>query len=261
MGENQSFSVRDRFIYGDYSFASPYKDGKNELRTSRLDRKRIWDSFSRIHKLSVVRGRKPMHSELELALIAEAILATEVDGPILEFGCYQGLSTTKLSLVAKITGKKLYVFDSFLGLPEPEDYEKYERYSTVGFHKWNKGEYKSSLPQVRKHVTEYGCVDMCEFIPGFFSDTLKGFNVRPSLIFEDADLISSVEVVLQACYPNMPKGSIFYTHEANLLNFMTHFFITSGFWKANFGECPPYLVGGYTGLADHAPSLAYFVKK
>lgn len=41
-------------------------------------------------------------------------------GVLVECGCFKGASTANLSIVAKLVGRKLHVFDSFEGLPEPD---------------------------------------------------------------------------------------------------------------------------------------------
>ena len=49
--------------------------------------------------------------------MADYLLTRSVDGPMVECGCFHGGSSAKLSLVARILDKPLYVCDSFQGLP------------------------------------------------------------------------------------------------------------------------------------------------
>src|SRR5258708_2453695 len=64
------------------------------------------------------------HFESELDAVTDAILGRrDTPGDIAEFGCFKGASTAKLSLAAAAVGKRLLVFDSFEGLPEPEPWD------------------------------------------------------------------------------------------------------------------------------------------
>ena len=49
----------------------------------------------------------------------------EVEGVVVECGCYLGGSTANLSLVCEIVGRELMVYDSFEGLPDPDPRDKY----------------------------------------------------------------------------------------------------------------------------------------
>src|SRR5262245_59249276 len=50
-----------------------------------------------------------LHARGELLFIAEKLLELDISGPIIECGCFKGASAAKLSLVAKLTGRALYV--------------------------------------------------------------------------------------------------------------------------------------------------------
>ncbi len=255
------YRFRKKFIEGTYANAMPFKTTENELRSTVDQRRRIWQTHSRIHERFAREGLEIVHSKLELALVAESILSSDVDGPVVEFGCYHGLSTAKLSLAAKEAGRRLIVFDSFEGLPEPRADEIDERNASTGSFRWRRHQYRDSLDAVKARVELEGCLEACEFVRGYYDRTLADFNLRPSVVFEDVDLISSMEDVLRACYPRMPSGAVFYSHEAAFPKFVDRFFIDDGFWRQTFQERPPYLVGGLSGLCDGAGALAYFVKK
>ena len=62
-----------------------------------------------------------------LVLVNEILgLPRSLRGDVVECGCYCGASTANLSLACALTGRKLIVCDSFEGLPNPKDEEKYE---------------------------------------------------------------------------------------------------------------------------------------
>src|SRR6266567_2092263 len=57
------------------------------------------------------------HTELELLHMANYLLRSTIEGDLVECGCYLGGSSAKLSLVAAALGRRLWVCDSFQGLP------------------------------------------------------------------------------------------------------------------------------------------------
>jgi hypothetical protein len=60
------------------------------------------------------------HYVSELTLVAAAVIERRGQpGHVVELGAYKGSSTAKLSLACRLAGKRLWVFDSFEGLPEP----------------------------------------------------------------------------------------------------------------------------------------------
>ena len=54
-------------------------------------------------------------------ILAELLISSKGIGDVVECGCYAGGSTAKLSIVAKALGKRVFVFDSFEGLPPVDD--------------------------------------------------------------------------------------------------------------------------------------------
>ena len=64
---------------------------------------------------------------------------------MVEAGCWQGGSTAKFSIICRIMGFPLYVYDSFQGV-EPTDQEGWDF----------SGEYAASLPTVEANLRRYG---------------------------------------------------------------------------------------------------------
>src|SRR5437867_12051249 len=65
----------------------------------------------------------------------------EVEGDIVECGTWKGGSAANLSLVCRITGRRLRIYDSFEGLPESLPGDRQGGYL--------KGEYRGTLEEVR----------------------------------------------------------------------------------------------------------------
>src|SRR5690606_36615214 len=69
------------------------------------------------------RSVKKASSASDGLFLAEAFLALDGEVDAVECGCFEGASTAKLSILAALTGRRLFVFDSFEGLPETDDRE------------------------------------------------------------------------------------------------------------------------------------------
>ena len=196
------------------------------------------------------------HSPYELLFIADAILKLDLAGPIVECGAYKGASSAKLSLVAKATGRKLYVCDSFQGLPQGE--EKHQRTDGTT-RKFVTGEYASSLDEVRNNIRRWGSLDPCHFVPGYFCDSLPALHVEPAAVFMDVDYVRSARECLKYLWPRLKAGGLFFTHEAAFLSFIQG--ITEGcWWHEHLGCCPPPIFGAGYGVDPLAPYVAYFCK-
>jgi hypothetical protein len=201
------------------------------------------------------------HSPYQFVLMAEFLLNLQVAGPLVECGCFKGGSTAKLSLLAKRTGRRLVVCDSFEGLPPPES-ERERLLTAHGDHpnyELAAGEFRGALDEVKENVRRYGCLDVCEFVPGFFQQSLPDLDIRPAFVFIDVDYASSARECLKHLWPRLEPEGLWFTHEATFPQYLSDI-LDAEFWQLNFGECPPVLMGGGSGLALNAASIAYFRK-
>ena len=67
------------------------------------------------------------------------------------------------------------------------------------------------------------------------------------LVFEDADLVSSVKTVLKFAWPRLRSEGLFFCHEARDLE-VVQLFYDDGFWKETMDTKAPGLVGAGFGL-------------
>jgi O-methyltransferase len=223
-------------------------NGDQALRTSLIKR------FN-----SIAQRVRCEHTLSEMLVMADYILRAP-DGPLVECGCYQGGSSAKLSLVAHETGRKLYICDSFAGLP-PMDAK--EEYSTIsgGRQRFGAGQYAVSISTVKQNIqSSGGSLSDCEFVPGFYCDSLHDLHIEPVFIFSDADLISSTRDVLKNLWPRLKVGGRFYTHEANFLELL-YGIMDPEFWMREIGTYPPLMFGAGYGCGFFAGSIAYCEKK
>jgi hypothetical protein len=201
------------------------------------------------------------HSPFQFVLIAEMVLGLPVAGPLVECGCYKGGGSAKLSLLARATGRRLYVCDSFEGLPEPRDRGEalLEGHGDTFNVEFRAGQYRGELEEVEANVRRYGAIDVCEFRPGYFDRSLQALDVRPALVFIDVDLVSSARDCLLHLWPRLVPGGYWLTHEASFPRYIEGL-QDARWWQEHLGEAPPPILGAGCGLSPLATSLAYFRK-
>jgi O-methyltransferase len=222
---------------------------------ARAERRHILGRFAAIHAHVAC-----AHSPLQFAIIAEHLLGLDVQGDIVQCGSYKGGSTAKLSILAKLTNRKLYVCDSFAGLPRSEDGDRvYVSLGDQADYVFAQGEYAGSLAEVRANVSRFGEIDVCTFVPGWFADTLPTLEVRPAFVFTDVDYVSSARNCLRWLWPRLAPAGLWFTHEAMFLTYIEGI-MDPDWWMETLHTPPPVLVGGGAGLSAAAPSLAYFRK-
>jgi hypothetical protein len=172
----------------------------------------------------------------------------DLPGDLVECGCFKGGSAVNLSRLAKKTGRRLHLFDSFEGLPAPQEGDKEHLVlSELQFHTYEGGAYAGSLEEVKENVRKYGALDVCEFHKGFFSETLPGFDAQLVFAYVDADLTSSVRDCLKYLWPLLQDGSYLFTDEAHHTE-IAGLYYDPAWWEKEQHSTPPGLVGGGNGL-------------
>lgn len=153
------------------------------------------------------------HYDEEMNLILNDILNLKVDGCIVECGAFQGGSTAKLSYAVHEAGRQMYIFDSFKGLPATESFKHLFTGNALLF---RKGDYFAELDGVKAAVTKWGKIEVCNFVKGWFRDTLPEFHEPIALIFLDIDLVSSTRTCLTYLLPLLVPGGILYSHDGHI---------------------------------------------
>ncbi|MDO8524139.1 MAG: TylF/MycF/NovP-related O-methyltransferase [bacterium] len=177
------------------------------------------------------------------------------EGRVAECGCYKGGSTCSLSLACSLTGRKLIIFDSFCGLPDPAPDDKVHHCPHINKTPvYAKGDYSGSLEEVKNNIKKYGCIDVCEFVEGYYEQTMPGFaaNFKGKFvfIFLDVDLRNSLEDCIRFLWPFLQNGCMLFTHEAPHLE-MSALFFDQAWWRNNFQSNIPGLIGAGSGTAFH----------
>ena len=180
---------------------------------------------------------KHTNGEMERILAVTLRIDPSTDGCIVEAGCYKGGSTAKLSVAAKLLGRKLVAFDSFAGLPENK--EKHGTSIFGGRINFRKGAYRGRLEEVKTNVQRLGALDTCEFVPGWFEDTMPQFRQPIAAAFTDVDLASSTRTCLRYLYPLLMPGGSMFSHDGDV-PLCIEVFRDDQFWRSVVGyERPP----------------------
>lgn len=131
------------------------------------------------------------------------VLDKKVKGDIVEFGCYIG--TTSLFLQRMITDdeRKLYVYDSFQGLPDKSTHDQ----SPVG-QQFATGKLAATKQELIRNFKKAG-LPLPHITKGWFSDVST--DDIPSVIafaFLDGDYYDSVLYPLKLIWPHLSSGAV-----------------------------------------------------
>jgi len=184
-----------------------------------------------------------------LAMAAKIMsVPPRVRGCVVECGCYKGGSTANLSLVCRLCGRDLEVFDSFEGLPEPGEKDlAHTLLFLKEVHTYRKHAFAARLDEVKANIARYGSPESCRFHKGFFEDTLKDFKEPVVFAFIDVDLRQSLEDCLKHLWPCLEDDCYLFCHEAQHTEIVELFFDRQ-WWERELGTSVPGFVGSGHGL-------------
>jgi O-methyltransferase len=202
---------------------------------------------------------------LEHLRIASEILKIPASkkGDIIECGCFKGSSSTNLSIICDIVGRKLIICDSFEGLPDLDDSDKvhYIIYNQQ-VREYEKGHFTGGIEEVKNNISKYGKISVCKFVKGYYKDTLKHLDGSYILAFIDVDLYKSLEECLEYLWPRLTNGAYLFSHEAQDIPYISLFFDTR-WWEKKLNCACPGFVGAGVGLPlgiGEGSNLGYAVK-
>lgn len=185
-------------------------------------------------------------------------LNPEIKGVVAEFGSYNGASTANLSLACKLVERKLLVCDSFEGLPDDELVLHTGMHSeTFGY--YTKGMFCGTLEKVRENVQNFGDLQSCDFLKGYYSESLKNLIDPIALAFMDVDLVSSTRDCLKYVWPLLVEDGEIITDDAIDLDVVKVFF-DDEWWSLNLKTASPGFVGSGSGLPPCYSTLGYTKK-
>jgi O-methyltransferase len=187
---------------------------------------------------------------LEHLMMATQILSVpaSVEGCVVECGSFKGGSAANLSLVCDLCHRKLEIFDSFAGLPEPVSGDReHVLVDLQEIHSYAQGAFSGALEEVQGNISRYGKISACHFNVGYFDQTLPHFSQACVLVFLDVDLLDSLETCFTYLWPLLQNGCYLFTHEAHHME-IAAFFFQEEWWRTRMNCGAPGLIGAGTGL-------------
>jgi O-methyltransferase len=182
------------------------------------------------------------HTQQEVLSYAQAILSIprDVEGVVVEAGCFKGGSTAKFSRAAELAGRELIVFDSFQGIPANEEPHKETIFGQRA--RFEEGSYCGPLDEVQKNVTKYGKIECCRFIQGWFDETMPHFHESVAAAYVDVDLASSTRTCLKYLFPLLRPGGELFSQDGHL-PLVIDVIDDDAFWEKEVGCPKPQIIG------------------
>jgi O-methyltransferase len=169
------------------------------------------------------------------------------EGNIVECGCFKGASSTTMSIICEIIGRKLIIYDSFEGLPKSANkiVADYIHFSST--EKYKEGMYLGNLHDVKKNISNFGCLDVCIFRKGFFHKTLPKHSEKIEFLFIDVDLLSSTKTCIKNLWKKVINRRYVFTDDSCDLDNVKIWF-DNNWWKKSLNLTAPGYVGSGCGL-------------
>jgi hypothetical protein len=174
-----------------------------------VDRLKLLRRFVRID-WNIVHAHLPS----EIAIMCRALASREprFDEVVVEAGCWNGGSAAKLSVLCKMLGYRLMVYDSFAGVETPPlDQQGREDKSFFG-------EYAATETIVWDNLLKYGELEVCQIVKGWFSDTLAKAPVPHPvrLAYIDCDLVKGTEEALTGLIPSLVVDGYIFSEDYHI---------------------------------------------
>jgi O-methyltransferase len=223
----------------------------------RLSRARRLDLVRRF--VTITNHVRSYHQQAELLTVADRVLrrAGRPGLTVVECGVGKGGGTAKLSLVARLAGARLVVFDSFRGVPANT-----ERHTDLLGRRmtFREGAFRGRLREVQRTVTRFGAPEVVEYRKGWFTDTLPACDAPVDVALVDVDLVASTRACLVHLVPRLRAGGVLFSQDGHL-RATVDLLGRDAFWRDEVGVPPPAIRGlGRTKLLEIVPAPAAGVR-
>ncbi|PIS00756.1 MAG: hypothetical protein COT84_06085 [Chlamydiae bacterium CG10_big_fil_rev_8_21_14_0_10_35_9] len=153
---------------------------------------------------------------LNLYHLLSRVLLEKTEGEVVELGCYKGFTAILMQklLDSVASDKRLFVYDSFEGLPEKSDKDLWDNAENIrkcdflDNKRVGKGWFKASRETLLENCKKLKVKEpiICQ---GFFDETLP-LNLPNKISFAhlDADFYSSTLTALEHVYPRLVDNGI-----------------------------------------------------
>jgi hypothetical protein len=165
---------------------------------------KYWDSTrrrDRIKLLVKIRSKRDMLllpcEACQIMSLVDAV--KNVPGDMAELGVASGASSKMISACAP--ERKLHIFDTFEGLPDPSGKDS---------SRFKKRQYHHNFEEVREYLKGNNIILYKGVFPGTARDIS---NARFAFVHLDTDLYESTKAGLEWFYPRLNKGGILISHD------------------------------------------------
>ena len=151
---------------------------------------------------TTIDGMMTINEHKTILTYLQYILNNDIEGDVVEFGCYGGSTSIAIKKLLKSnnSNKKLYVYDSFEGLPENHPNDNISRNC--------KGSMASSLETYKNNIDNNNC-NPINITKGYFADIKEDeLPEKIAFAFYDGDLYQSTLDFLNKVENRMTKGSV-----------------------------------------------------
>lgn len=172
----------------------------NEITFDQRESGVIWPQFA-----DTMIGLKRLDN---LQFCIETVIEEKIEGDLIETGVWRGGACIFMRAVLaayKIEDRKVFLADSFEGLPKPDDsrypVDKGDKHHLITL-------LAISKEEVENNFKKYGMFDdQVVFLKGWFSETLPEAPIKKlSILRLDGDMYSSTIVALDNLYPKLSSG-------------------------------------------------------
>jgi len=181
-------------------------------------------------------------SLLEILKLTSLIKRHAKNGILVEVGTWKGLSACCLSHVAALKKMKLWIVDTFTGLPQSGGPFHVSEGRRRGYH-FEEGSYAGSYETVSENLRRLGYANNVSMVAGNVIDMPPlefPDGQKISLAFIDVDLPESYRGAFKALARGIDKGTILVLHEG-LIDDVREIATDNAFWKT-LSLPPPRLV-------------------
>lgn len=172
-------------MFGDFPISDDYKLWRED--------KQFQDDFNRMSP------GNPYSQDRKWTLREYVKLSNALPGDLAECGCYVG--TSAFFIAQASTHGKLYLFDSFQGLSNPDATDGSNAADVM---RWSAGDLSTSEAILRHNLARYDTIEVLPgWIPGRFDEVA---DLQFRLVHIDVDLYQPTRDSLEFFYPLLVKG-------------------------------------------------------
>jgi len=158
----------------------------------------------------------PRPALVELSRQVRAVLDARIPGVLVECGTWRGGSSFLMADLLRLAGeteRRVWMFDSFEGIPPPEgiDGAAARRWAEDKSSPWYHDNLRVSLEEVQRASAALGLAERTVMVKGYFEKTLPEIRERLgpiALLRIDADWHASVSCCLEQLYDLVSDGGL-----------------------------------------------------